>query len=115
MNRRYVAEISYGIPTHYGFSYVDTEDGLADFLFAHLKIDVKPDVVFHNENDPYRIVMCKIPRGEREVFLRAIDLLPGLMAYAGKKGYEEYCSRFFRDAERWLAEHADMGRKVPLQ
>lgn len=96
----YVAEIAYGLSTHYGFSYIDTKDGLADLLFDRLKVDVIPDRVFSFDNDPYRIIMCKIPRNQREAFLHAMELLPSLMAYAGNDDYEEYCRNFFRFAHQ---------------
>lgn len=115
MVHRYVAEISYGLSAQYGFAYIDTEDGLADFLFHHFKIDVEPDTVFHYEGDPYRIVMCKIPRDQREAFLNAIDLLPSLMDYVGKTDYESYCLEFFMNAGRWLSEHEEDERTTPLQ
>ena len=35
--------------------------------------------------------------------LRAVDLLPGLMAYAGKEGYDEYCEDLAEKARRYLA------------
>ena len=95
---RYVMEIDYGLSTHYGFSYIDTEDGLADLLFSHLKVDVEQDMEFRQDEGPYRIVMCKVPREQRAEFLRAIGLLPALMDYAGRKDYEDYCRRFFWNA-----------------
>ena len=109
MAHRYVAEIAYGLSTHYGFSYIDTEDGLADLLFDHLKVNVEPDMVFSSDGDPYRIIMCKVPRAQRDQFLRAIDLLPAFMAYAGRTDYEDYCRAFFLSAHRWVAEQKENG------
>ena len=83
---RYLIEITDGPSMQYSFSYVDTEDNLAYLLFDHLDVDVEPDMEFHCDGDPYKIVVCRIPREHRDAFLRAIDLLPAFMDYAGKKG-----------------------------
>ena len=115
MSQRYVAEISYGLSTHYGFSYIDTEDGLADLLFKHLKVDVIPDTEVHGDGEPYRIVMCKVPREQREEFLRAIELLPALMEYAGKTDYEDYCRQFFTKVYRWMEKQETAGSGKRLQ
>lgn len=110
----HVAEIAYGLSTHYGFTYIDTKDGLADLLFDHLKVDVIPDREFGFEKDPYRIIMCKVPRAQREAFLHAMEMLPFLMAYAGNEDYEEYCRNFFRLANSWMDEH-EASEGLPLQ
>ena len=96
-------EIADDLSARYCFAYVDTTDGLADLLFRHLKVDVEQEMVFHYDGDPFRIVMCHIPREQRDVFLRAVDLLPGLMAYAGKEGYDEYCEDLAEKARRYFA------------
>ena len=105
MIQNFVSEIDYGLSAFYGFSYIDTKDGLADLLFDHLKVSVMPDREFSFENDPYRVIMCKVPRTQRDAFLHAVELLPSLMAYAGNDDYEEYCTNFFRFANRWMDEH----------
>lgn len=113
---RYIAELTDGLSTHYTFSYIDTEDNLAALVFDHLKVDAEVDAVFQMEDDdPYRVVIVKIPRAQREAFLRAADLLPSFMAYAGKTDYEDYCREFFTKAARWLKEKETTGRSVPLQ
>ena len=114
MIQDYVVGIEYGLSTHCGFSYIDTKDGLADLLFDHLKVEVILDREFGFDNDPYRIIMCKVPRHQREAFLRAMDLLPSLMAYAGHTDYEEYCRNFFRFANRWMDER-EASERMPLQ
>lgn len=116
MARRYCIEITEGLSTHYCFSFIDTVDGLARILFDHMKIDVVPDMEFHgDDDDPYRIVMVKIPRSQREAFLKAIELLPGLMRYAGMTDYEDYCRMFFADARQFLSRGQDAGRITSLQ
>ena len=109
MNPRYCIEIADGTTTHYYFSYIDTDDNLADFLFSHLKIDLEREMEFHYDNDPFKIVMCRIPQEQRELFLKAVDLLPGLMAYVGKTGYEEYCVDLMTNAARFLDEKQGKG------
>ena len=44
MNPRYCFEIAEDLSTRYCFSFVDTEDGLASFLFSHLKVDVEEEM-----------------------------------------------------------------------
>ena len=115
MNPRYCFEIAEDLSARYCFSFVDTEDGLASFLFSHLKVDVEEEMEFRYDDDPFRIVMCHIPRHQWEDFLRAIELLPGLMAYAGKEGYEEYCLDLMRNAAQFLRSRPDKGGLTPPQ
>ena len=113
---RYIAELTDGLSTHYSFAYIDTEDNLAALVFDHLKVDAEVDFVFQlEEDDPYRVVGVKIPRAQREAFLRAANLLPFFMAYAGKTDYEDYCREFFLKAHLWLKSKEAAGRSVPLQ
>ncbi len=115
MALRYVIEITDDPSGHCCFSYIDTEDSLAGILFEHLKIDAEQEMVFHRDNDPYRIVVCRVPREQREAFLRAMDLLPSLMEYAGRTDYEEYCLEFFLYSERRLRENRNSGNITRLQ
>ena len=115
MSHRYCIEIAEDLNTRYCFSYIDTEDELASVLFSHLKIDVEPEMEFHYDDDPFKIVMCHIPREQRKEFLRAVDLLPELMAYAGIEGYDEYCQDLMKKAARFLAGQKESGGITPLQ
>lgn len=115
MNGRYYVEIADGLSTHYCFSYIDTLDNLADFLFDHLKIDVEREMEFHYDDDPFKIVMCHIPRQQRAAFLRAVGLLPALMAYAGQEGYDEYCMDFMLNAARYMKNRQETQGITPLQ
>lgn len=115
MNPRYCFEIAEDLATRYCFSYIDTEDGLASILFDHLKVDVEEEMAFHNDDEPFRIVLCHIPRSQRKEFLQAVELLPALMAYAGKEGYEEYCLDLMRHAARFMEKRRGGDRITPLQ
>ena len=115
MKPRYCFEIAEDLSTHYCFSYMDTVDNLADFLFDHLKINVEPEMEFHYDDDPFKIVMCRVPRSQREDFLNAVDLLPGLMEYAGKTGYDAYCMDLMRNAARFIMKNREAQRISPLQ
>ena len=103
-------EIADDLSARYCFAYVDTTDGLADLLFRHLKVDAEKEMVFRDEKDPYRIILCRIPRGQREAFFRAVDLLPAFMAYDGRGDYEDYCRGFFTTAYRYMVEKEDAER-----
>ena len=102
MGRRYCIEIAEEQSPYYCFSYIDTEDHLADCLFSHLKVNVEFQAEFSCDRDPYRIILCRIPREQRKAFLRSVGLLPGLMAYAGKTDYDEYCAAFMENARRYV-------------
>lgn len=110
MGIRYCIEIQGGPAGTCCFAYVDSPDGLADILFRHLKVDAEKKMVFRNEKDPYRIILCRIPRGQREAFFRAVDLLPAFMAYDGRGDYEDYCRGFFTTAYRYMVEKEDAER-----
>lgn len=113
MGNRYLVELTDGPSMYYGFSYIDTEDDLAHFLFDHLKVDVLPDMEFEL-GGPYKAVMCRIPRQQRKAFLKAIDTLPDLMAYVGRTDYDDFCLEFFRRADRFLRKQG-VGQITPLQ
>ena len=115
MKRRYCIEIADGPSPYYHFAYFDTDEYLADCLFAHEKVDVTVEGEYGNEEDPYRIILCRIPRQHRKGFLHAIDLLPGLMAYAGKTGYDDYCMDVLATAAQYAEKREDRGSPTPLQ
>ena len=92
MKYRLCIEISDGPSADCCFVYFDTVDNLADFLFDHMNIEVEREMEFrYHDDDPFKMVMCRIPIRQREAFLEAVEVLPGLMAYADKAGYKEYC------------------------
>ncbi len=115
MSPRYLIEIADGPSMYDYFSYIDTEDRLAGFLFDHMKLDVKTEAEFHYENAPYRIILCRIPRDQRDFFLRAVELLPAFMDYIGRTDYEDCCREFFRNAHRYISGKMEVGRIAPLQ
>lgn len=114
MSDRYCIEIADGMTPYYCFSYFDTADHLADHLFSYLKVSTEIEMEFSNEENDYRIIMARIPREDRENFLRAIDLLPALMAYAGYTDYDEFCTNFLLDARDCLVTRQQKGI-TPLQ
>ena len=109
MSARYCVEITDGMSPDYCFSYFDTADHLADHLFSHLKVSREIEMEFSNDMNDYRIVMVRIPREDRANFLRVIDLLPGLMAYAGYTDYDEFYTNFLLDAEDYLVTQQQKG------
>ena len=92
---RYCIEITDDPSSYCCFSYIDSEDRLADALFDHMKIEKKAEMEFPCSHDPYKIIVVRIPREQREDFLWAIDMLPSFMDYAGREDYEECCRMFF--------------------
>ena len=114
MNPRNCFEIADGLSTDDCFAYIDSADNLADFLFDQLKIDAEREMEFHHGDEPFKIVMCRIPRQQRETFLKAIGVLPGLMDYVGITGYKEYCMEIMRNAARLLKGKEAAGN-TPLQ
>ena len=93
MNPKYYMEIVDGdAPSPYDwFAYFDTDEYLAHFLFKHENVEVEVEGEYGKEEDPYRIILCRVPRKDRAVFLKVMNLLPAFMAYAGKTDYEAYC------------------------
>lgn len=102
MEFRYCFEIMDSPAMYYWFAYFDTHDHLADFLFSHENVSVTIEGEFAAEEDPYRIVLCRIDKKDRENFLKAVDLLPSLMEYVGKTDYNEFCQGVMRDAHRYF-------------
>ena len=117
MKRRYLFEITDGMSPFYTFAYFDTEDHLADFLFDREKVDVTVEGEFAAEDDPYRIILCHIPRKQREAFLRAVDDLPAWMAHLGKPDYDAFCIGFLLNANAYMKSGKAAGRpgSIPLQ
>ena len=114
MGSRYIFEISDGPSQNYHFAYFDTDDHLAGFLFAQEHVDVTIEGEFGAEDDPYRIVMCKIPKKQRDRFLRCVEMLPGLMEYMGKTDYDDFCIEFMKGAARYM-DRQEAGLGIPLQ
>lgn len=102
MSARYCIEITDGMSPDYCFTYFDTADHLADHLFSYLKVSKQTEMEFSNNENDYRVIIARIPREDRDGFLRVIDLLPGVMAYAGYTGYDEFCRNFLLDAQDCL-------------
>ncbi len=113
MRRRYCVEIADGPSPWCCFAYFDTADGLARLLFDYEKIEVETEGEFTAEGDPFVIVLCRVARKDREGFLKAIDLLPSFMDYAGMKGYDAFCLGFLERANRISAGR--VSRITPLQ
>jgi len=76
MKQRFAMEILNESPAFCGFAYFDTEDHLADFLFADAEIDVEILREYGVEEEPYRVIECRIPKDQRDGFLSCINLLP---------------------------------------
>lgn len=112
---RYIFEITDGPSKDYDFAYFDTKDHLAGFLFAHEHVDVTIEGEYGAEDDPYRIMLCQVPREQRDGFMRYVDMIPGLMAYAGKKDYDDFCMNFMMDAAHFFDGREKAGRSIPLQ
>ncbi len=75
-------------------SYIDTEEGLAHYLFDHFKLEVKTVTEIHPDGDPYKFVICRVRSDDARLFYRAMDLLPAIIAYSGRKDFEEYRAAF---------------------
>ena len=115
MKTRYCIEITGDPSPDYHFAYFDTDEYLAFFLFKYERIDVTIDAEYGAEDDPYRMVECRVPKEQRKAFLHAMDLLPAFMAYAGKADYTDYCREFFLNAGQFLTRRREAGRITPLQ
>ena len=115
MGSRYCFEIM-DAPLQYNyFAYFDTDDHLGHFLFSHENIDVTVEGEYGAEDDPYRIMLCRVPRRQRDEFLRAVDQLPDLMAYVGKTDYDDFCRHVMTDARKWFAKQGYSGTGFPVQ
>ncbi len=115
MKRRYCMEIGEYSPLYYYFAYFDNDEYLADFLFAREEVNVTVEGEYGNEDEPFHIIQCRIPKAQREAFLRAIDDLPEWMSRLGKKGYDSYCIGFLRQAAEFAARRAAGGPgNIPL-
>ena len=121
MKRRYIMEIGEYSPLYYYFAYFDTDEYLADFLFHREEVEVTVEGEYWEEEEkPFHIVQCRIPKTQRAAFLRAIDDLPDWMASLGRTGYDEYCHGFLRKAAEYRARKAAVEtsgrcRNIPLQ
>ena len=114
MGVRYCVEIADGPSADYTFAYFDSDDHLADFLFRHEQVDVRIEGEFGADGeDPFRIILCSFPRDQRERFLATVEMIPGLMDYAGRKGYDAFCREFLLGAARYLEQNGGGGITRP--
>ena len=109
MSARYCIEITDGMCPDYCFIYFDTADHLADHLFSYLKVSKRTEMEFSNNENDYRVIIARILREDQDSFLRVIDLLPAVMAYAGYTDYDEFCRNFLLDAQDCLVSQQRKG------
>lgn len=116
MKRRYLFEIPDGPSPYYGFAYFDTEEHLADSLFAreHVDVTILGELEEEDVEEPFRFVLCRVPREQRSGFLRAIDDLPDLMSAMGKTGYDEFCQTVMLHAPQFMRSIMK-DNNIPLQ
>ncbi len=114
MVSRYCMEIKDGPSPYNWFAYFDTDDRLAQFLFDYEKVDITVEGEYGKQEDPYRIILVRIPGSQRLAFLKVIDLLPGLMEYLGKTDYDDFCRGVLADADR-IVTGRRTGKRIPLQ
>jgi len=115
MNIRYCFELQDSPYLDPCFAYFDTPDHLAEFLFDHEHVDVAVEGEYSlRETDPYRIIICRIPKGQRDEFLKCIGLLPAFMSYAGHDDYESYCRSVTSDF-LLRSGRGTSGRSIPIQ
>lgn len=103
MKQRFAMEILNESPAFCGFAYFDTEEHLADILFADAEIDVEILREYGSEEDSYRVIECRIPKDQRASFLNCIDLLPQVMNYVGRTDYADYCREFLANMDKAAA------------
>ena len=115
MKRRYLFEIADGPSPYYCFAYFDSDEHLADFLFAREHVDVTILEEYAADEDPFQIVLCRIPRKHRSGFLRAIEDLPELMSEVGKTDYDEFCQNYMLRAAQFMRGQRTEDRTIPLQ
>ena len=111
---RYCFEIKDGPSPYNWFAYFDTEDHLADFVFSHEKVNVTIEGEYGAEGDPYRIILGRIQKEQREAFLKALDLIPALMEYVGKTDYDDFCQSFMMDVDMYM-KTGKRPQDIPLQ
>jgi len=55
------------------------------------------------EEEPYRVIECRIPKDQRDGFLSCINLLPQVMNYVGRTDYVDYCREFLANMDKAAA------------
>ena len=96
------------------FAYFDTPDHLAMTLFEYEKVDLTVEGEYGREDDPYRILLVRIPGNQRQSFLKVVELLPDIMEYTGRKDYDAFCRSMLMAADRFM-ERNGAGESIPLQ
>ena len=74
---------------HYAF--VDTQPYLADQLFCDHQVTVRFGEEYGKWDTDYRIVFCKVRKGDEGAFLAALEELPGKMLLCGHVDYMDFC------------------------
>ena len=72
------------------YAYLDTEEYLADQLFINKKLRVKFLRDYSHENDPYIIVMVKVPKSRNKDFLCCMNELNKKMLLTGNTNYNKF-------------------------
>ncbi len=78
------------------YMYIDHYSYLADNLFIQRKIRVWYKREYAKDGIPYRLVFCRVLRGDSERFEEALEKLKDKMLLMGHLDYEGTCA-FFED------------------
>ena len=78
------------------YLYLDTEDLLAEKLFAQQGLQVWCDRYCQDPNSPYRAVFCHCRKTSRKALERALGQLPARMVLSGRMDYLACCEALGR-------------------
>lgn len=73
------------------FAIIDTADYLADQLFIKHEVRVHFGGEFVNQDERYRIILCKCRKRDVDCFLAAVSELPNKMLLCGHTDYLTFC------------------------
>ena len=82
------------------YAIIDTEDYLADQLFAWEHVRIWLGHEFLSPDSPYRVIFCKCRKKDAEGFERAMEALPNKMLLCGHRDYITYCKNLKRKMEQ---------------
>lgn len=87
-------------PLRYKYLYVDIDEKYAKKLFEHEGVKADCITVASEEDSPYIMVDCTVPKRDKETFIVIMEHLAKRMKFEERYDYPQACRRLFGHDER---------------
>ncbi len=75
------------------YSYIDSEEHLADLIFIRRKVRVRFMKEYCKPGTPYRFILCRVRKKDMEKFTCSMEDLWNKACLMGYKDYDAFCAK----------------------